>query len=202
MLCYFGQERQMQEQITSFDLPVTEDITADQAAEQLNIIYADATGNKLHPYTNKQHPQHKQYAESVQKLHEIKTANQVNPFVKAANEALESQSQKVSHLVTEAKAEAKLLKRYGEDIDPDQISGDIQPYQVRLLKEHRLIYENDYMSVVQMFLQDAKTLNLPPEELSALRSIAELDLNPDLAEMLALDFLEYTHDLYRKKYKR
>ena len=53
------------------DTEATEYLSSDEADGKLKEFYSDATGDANHPYNQKGHPLHKDYAAHVTQLHEI-----------------------------------------------------------------------------------------------------------------------------------
>jgi hypothetical protein len=148
----------MTDEIKSYDLPNAENLLPDEAEQVLNKLHAEAIADPQHPYTNKQHPQNKDFVSVMSKLHEIKTENYISPIEQACQEALDIQAEKQNKLVAEAQAEMEKLAELG--FDAEEIPDDIQPFQLRGLQEQRLHAEGDFNTLMPMIEKDLQDLRL------------------------------------------
>ena len=83
----------------SFDLPNLDDLSPDQASMEINKINAVGL-DPGHPYTDGNHPQHKDFVSVMGKLNEIKyaDADERTPMEKGMEEALEMQEDRQNDL--------------------------------------------------------------------------------------------------------
>jgi hypothetical protein len=173
----------MNEEIKSYDIPNTEGVTPDEAAAILDRVYAEAS-NPKHPYTNKHHPQNKDFLSAVTRLHEIKTEGSVSPTEKICQEALDGLVVKQNKLVAEAEKELELLVDLG--FEPADVPDDIKPFQVRGLTEQRLHAEGDFKSLMPMLEKDLRDLR----DYKSLEVFQNFQATPIFDEELVKDVLE------------
>ena len=55
----------------TYDLPVSENLTPEEARAALETIHAAAAGDLMHPYSNPHDPRHRRFVEGVQALHVV-----------------------------------------------------------------------------------------------------------------------------------
>lgn len=187
-----------------YDIPSSDGLSADEAAAQINRIMADVSGNSNHPYSNKLHPQHKEFMDGMQGLFEAKTINQASPLEQTMQDALEQKAEKQSALVERAKAESKFLDEYEDDsFSSDDIPDDIAEWQISLLTEKRLIHQGNYGGLLYMFEKDVRDLNIPSSTVEPFRQLVEIEgLDPATAEIAALHFLDIIKEYSFRKYGR
>ncbi len=147
----------MSEEFLDMTAESIEQLSPDQAKGKIDSVMREAR-DPVHPYSNGSSPDHRRAVETMRQLHEraappveLQTdaegetlATQFSPeTTKAMQEGmdiLEGKHQATQEkLVAEAEVEMQQLVKLG--FDEDSIPADIKPYQVRGLKEQRLLAE-------------------------------------------------------------
>lgn len=152
-----------------WDVPeFDEDTTGDEALELIEQFSKDTHKLADHPYNNREHRQHNDFLEFREKLYQ--TAYPPETVEEVAGEEEEAGQEA---LRAEAEEEAELLEGFG--YDPTEIPDDVQPFQVRALKEQRLCAEGGYAELGLMLEADLASLersgSMPPGKISAVREL-------------------------------
>ena len=58
----------------TYDLPVSENLTPEEAAVALERLWAAVQGDDQHPYIDQSHPQHRRFVAGMHRLYEMKNA--------------------------------------------------------------------------------------------------------------------------------
>ncbi len=148
----------MSEEFLDMSPESIEQLSPDEAKGKIDQTMQAATGDPSHAYSDGHHPGHKKAVSLMQQLHqraappaELQTdaegktlVSQFSPeATKAMQEGMDILEGKheatQAKLVAEAEVEMAQLVKLG--FDEDSIPADIKPYQVRGLKEQRLLAE-------------------------------------------------------------
>jgi len=191
----------------SYDPPPSEGetdaLTPSEAQARLNQMHADFAADPDHPFYNKGHPQHKDFAAHSWKLNtilaedeaekrEVKDAQDVVDFL-AGNNARQDAVRK------EAAAEVALLKDLG--FEGIEVPADIQPYRVTAWKMQRLNAQNDLQQLTPLMEKELRGLHATSETLDAFRSYVNVkNLDPALREGIFEKLIAWIHAANAQRY--
>jgi len=194
-------------QVEAYNPPLdAENLSPDEAASALNVILAEAAADKLHPYQNKNHIQHRVYADGVKKLFEKKAegGDGLSPITRACNEALAGLEVRKDKLRTEAEAELAACEKLGfarGDVPADLKNFDLKEYNVAVWKMQRLAAEEKYSELTPLFEKQLRELRAPSDTVAALSAFNQAEsLDPALRGKIVEEIIGWIYEANKKKF--
>ena len=168
----------MTDEMKSYDVPSEDSFyDPDSAKKVLDGIMTDAVIDKLHPYTNKHHPQNRAFREAVGKLHEVK-AEGVSQEEAKFDEILEAgeklKQRRIDQRVSEASKEMKRLVELG--FTEESIPEDLDDKTLNLLKAQRLAAEGKFHEVIPILNRQSSRTELT----KLVQAISDTELSDDM----------------------
>ena len=182
-----------------FDLPVTENLTADGAREAISKVTADVIGCESHPFTNEHHPQHASFVTAMTKLHEVEGAGKLDPVAQACQDAMTEQADKKMARAVKTAGVVKHLSDKGYTgvpavtVNDPPWRGEIYSLQLLLENDNHQRLKND----MNQHIVHAKYLGLkiPPEiagKVSAYNMAKDVtDADKHAEDVMAQGILEF-----------
>jgi hypothetical protein len=188
-----------------YEVPkVADETTPEEAAGLIEQLKRDMDANEGHPLVNAPHKLHEGYVEYRSQLY----SRAYPSGDEAEAEEVDQQAEEHSALVEQAQEEMDRLVELG--FDEAAVPDDLQEYQLRALREQRLLAEGGYGELGTMLEQDLTSLersgSMPPGKIGAIRELIRTEgVDPALkgkVDAIANDIIALIHAGNKLKGKR
>jgi len=154
-----------------FEVPqLDDDMDETELDATMKQLASDMASKPGHPLNDASHKLHEQFVEYRSKLYQKKYPAETDG---GEAEEVDQQAEKQSALVEQAQEEMDRLVELG--FDEAAVPDDLQEYQLRALREQRLLAEGGYGELGTMLEQDLTSLersgSMPPGKIGAIREL-------------------------------
>jgi hypothetical protein len=163
-------------EIKSYDLPLTEDfdaMTPDVAQAEIDKVLSAASVDPKHPYCDAHGYKHRQHTERMSKLFEVAGKGKPSVFEKVLAEAKAEQDTKRNKLIAEGQQKLAALKKLGfppVEFEPENTTA----YHIRGWDEQILMAKSKFDELRSWLLEDANRLRIPKDD-DFFRGLRDMD---------------------------